>query len=356
MARGVLRFALLALCAGVAVASSAAPPPLRVLFVGNSLTSANDLPGAVEAISRRGGGERAIETETLAEPDFALEDHWRSGRARKRIERGHFDVVVLQQGPSSLPESRANLVEWTTRFSTIIRAAGARPALLTVWPAESRSADFDRVVASYAAAAESVDGLLLPAGLAWRHAWALDRGLDFYGPDRFHPAPLGTHLAALVVEAALTGRTPYAEASRAELLAQAAARALGDRLAVGVDLVGCRDLVDRDCGRLPNFRFEYRWESQAQLAGRLQGQTVGAGVASDSLVWSPAQSDAQGHAELPRPPDMTGVNLLHVRLKQPGWDWFTFPGPVHPGALEGANAFELQPDQRFVRLTLVRVG
>ena len=228
MARVVLAIAFAAICADSALASSVAPSPLRVLFVGNSLTSANDLPEVVEEISRRGGGERAIETETIAEPDFALEDHWRSGRARKRIERGRFDVVVLQQGPSSLPESRANLIDWTTRFSEIIRAAGARPALLMVWPAESRSADFDRVIASYAAAAESVDGALLPAGLAWRHAWAIDGSLDFYGPDRFHPAPLGTHLAALVVEAALTGRTPYAEA-RAGVLAQAAARALGDR-------------------------------------------------------------------------------------------------------------------------------
>lgn len=222
---------------------TAATPPRRVLFVGNSLTYFHDLPGMVAALSRREDGAPALEVEAVTLPNASLEDHWARKEARRAIERGGWHYVVLQQGPSSLPESRANLVAWTKRFAKAIRAAGARPALYMVWPAAARSGDFPGVVASYAAAAEAVDGLLLPAGAAWRAAWRRDPALPLYGPDGFHPSPLGTYLAAIVIEAALTGRPPRdgavaialpegaleISAERARLLAEAAAEALEAR-------------------------------------------------------------------------------------------------------------------------------
>jgi hypothetical protein len=221
----------------------ASAEPQRVLFIGNSLTYANDLPAMVEEISRRGGDRAAIHTETLAFPDAALEDHWNSRRAQPLIEKGRFQVVVLQQGPSSQPESREHLLAWTRRFDGPIRAAGARPALYMVWPAEQRGRDFPGVVASYDAAAKAVSGMLLPAGSAWLAARRIDPKLELYGPDRFHPSPLGSYLAALVIEAALTERQPFASATRlgsgrsllevdsrrAAVLARAASEALAHR-------------------------------------------------------------------------------------------------------------------------------
>jgi len=225
------------------LAAGAPTPPQRVLIVGNSLTDFNDLPGMVAAISRRGAAAPALEVEAVTLPNASLEDHWARKEALRALERGGWDFVVLQQGPSSLPESRANLVAWTKRFAKRIRAAGARPALYMVWPAAARSGDFPGVAASYAAAAKAVDGLLLPAGAAWRAAWRRDPELPLHGPDGFHPSPLGTYLAALVIESALTGRPPRdgavaialpegtleIPAERARLLAEAAAEALAAR-------------------------------------------------------------------------------------------------------------------------------
>ena len=58
------------------------------------------------------------------------------------------------------------------------------------------------------AAAEEVDGLLFPAGLAWQTAWKTDPAFPLYGPDRFHPSTLGTYLAALVVYAEVRDKSP----------------------------------------------------------------------------------------------------------------------------------------------------
>jgi hypothetical protein len=204
--RPVVRAVAVATIASLAafVAASQPPtPPTRLLFIGNSLTSANDLPAVVQRLGRLNG--IPIATSAVARPDFSLEDHWMNGAARRRIRDGGWSVVVLQQGPSALPESRVALRQFTRRFAEEARTIGAQPALYMVWPAKVRLGDFERVSGSYRLAAEDVGGLLLPAGDAWREAWARDPALPLYAADDFHPSALGSYLAALVIVKAITG-------------------------------------------------------------------------------------------------------------------------------------------------------
>ena len=193
----------------------AAAGTLRVLFVGNSLTYSNDLPEMVAALSR-GGGVR-IETGMIATPDAALEDHWADGRVRQEFASKRWDVVVMQQGPSSLASSRANLVKWAGRLADEARAAGLRPALMTVWPPNARRAYMTEVIESYRTAAEACRCELLPAGLAWHEAWQRSWDLRLYGPDGFHPSVEGSFLAALVVWAGLTSTDPAIATAAVEL-------------------------------------------------------------------------------------------------------------------------------------------
>lgn len=175
---------------------------LRVLFIGNSLTYGNDLPGMLDALLREAGLEE-VTVDAVAHPDFGLQDHWEIEATHDRIAQG-WDVVALQQGPSAT-EGRPSLLDYSQRFETPIREAGAVPALYMVWPAEARSFDFSGVSDSYRDAAELVGGLLFPAGEAWLDAWELDEEVELYGPDLFHASPLGTYLAALVMYEQLTG-------------------------------------------------------------------------------------------------------------------------------------------------------
>lgn len=183
------------------------PGPTRILFIGNSLTYANDLPAMVCALARS-TGRQAI-CETVAKPDYGLEEHWNDRDARAAITRG-WDVVVLQQGPSALPESRRLLIAYTKRFDAEIKKTGARTALYMVWPSRARRGDFPGVGQSYAAAAKEVNALLIPAGDAWRAAWAADAKLPLYDADGFHPSPSGTYLAALVAYEQIFGASPPA--------------------------------------------------------------------------------------------------------------------------------------------------
>lgn len=184
-----------------------AAEPLRILFVGNSLTTANDLPATVAAMPCLADG-RTLEIATVVAPDTSLADHLARGEVITRLRRERWHLVVLQQGPSALEESRTQLLASVGQLAPLIRAAGARPAMFMVWPSMERLGDRDRVSESYRLAAQAVNAVLFPVGDAWRAALARDPGLPLYGNDGFHPSPLGSDLAALVICAAIGNRAP----------------------------------------------------------------------------------------------------------------------------------------------------
>lgn len=170
----------------------------RILFVGNSLTYANDLPGMVKALADS-AGISGVQTAQVAKPDYALEDHWADGQATRVIEPGGWHWVVMQQGPSAVLANRANLRQWVATFSTLIRSKGGEPALYQVWPQLVNFSDFNASAESYRLAALDVNGLLLAAGNAWRAAWAHDPDLPLYAADGLHPSVQGSYLAALTI-------------------------------------------------------------------------------------------------------------------------------------------------------------
>lgn len=178
---------------------------LRVLFVGNSLTYSNDLPGVVSALAK--AGNRSFSYATLAVGGWSLEEHWNAGLPALITGAGP-DVVVLQQGPSSLPQNQPHLAHWTREFTAVIREAGGEPALLMVWPDRTREAFFPQVRQAYSAAAAGVDGLFIPGGQTWVEAWAIDPDLPFWGSDGFHPSYLGTLAAAMATYAVLFDADP----------------------------------------------------------------------------------------------------------------------------------------------------
>jgi hypothetical protein len=181
------------------------PAPFRVLFVGNSLTYTNDLPHTVAAIAQSAGDEMAVAM--AAGANLALIDHLNGGsNAPAQIRSGQFNYVVLQQGPTPAGICRDSLILWTTMFDERIRGAQARTAVMMSWPGANGQQFFDDVRYSFQAAATAVDGIFLPAGEAWRAAWREDPSLPLYGPDGFHPSPMGTFLAALEIYERLSGR------------------------------------------------------------------------------------------------------------------------------------------------------
>jgi hypothetical protein len=191
------------------------PRPLRVLFLGNSLTASHRLPDLVRAMAAAAGVEMKVATR--APGGVSLDDHWADRESRVAVEEGDWDFVVLQQGPSSRPDSRQALGAAAKRWAKAIRAAGAGPAVYMVWPYRGQARGFELVGRSYREAAERSGALLLPAGEAWAAALAADPELALWLDDGLHPTPVGAWLAAAVIAHGLAGVDPASIPARLEL-------------------------------------------------------------------------------------------------------------------------------------------
>ena len=210
-----------------------------MLYVDSSAMRSNDMPAKVAQFAAVSG--RQLQYRAVLYAGFNLEDHWNFGAARAALAGGRWDVVVMQEGPPYLPEDQEHTRIWTARWADLAREAGARPALLTVWPDLERRSAMPDIIASQRLAAQAAGAQLLPTAEAWQAAWRCGLHLSLYGPDGVHASPLGTYELALVVYGALYGAPvrdrrlyPVGEKPRtARLLQAAAATALGRRLPPG---------------------------------------------------------------------------------------------------------------------------
>ena len=175
------------------------PHPVRRQFAHLQQRSAIDAAPAGAS-----GRRHHVAVASIAEPDYSLEEHWNGGQVARWLRERQWEYVVLQQGSSALPASQDHLRTWTNRFAPLIRAAGAEPVLLMVWPFETRLFDFPNVLTSYRNAAASVDGMFVPAGDAWTAYGSYE---PLYN-DGLHPTASGTYLAALTLLGRLRGIRP----------------------------------------------------------------------------------------------------------------------------------------------------
>ncbi len=124
------------------------------------------------------------------------------------LETGGYHVLVLQQGPSTLPESQVNLREWTITWAAQARRFGTRPSLYMIWPVRTQANGFALVSQSYRNAALAADTALFPAGEAWQQALRANPSIGLYDSDDLHPTPAGSFLAAMVIARGLAGLDP----------------------------------------------------------------------------------------------------------------------------------------------------
>src|SRR6516162_6874709 len=86
--------------------------PLKVLFIGNSFTARNDLPGLVARLAEARG--KSLQHRLISAGGASLRSHWNAGAA-KAIQEGQCDCVVLQE-QSTLPVKNARRMHENVRL------------------------------------------------------------------------------------------------------------------------------------------------------------------------------------------------------------------------------------------------
>lgn len=156
----------LAVCLIIAGCSSATAtnelPPRSLLFIGNSLTYTNDLPGMLASVAK--AADDSVRVAVAAGANLALIDHTNGATdAVAQIDRGRWTFVLLQQGPTPTGVCRDTLIIAAMRLAPHIRTAGARAAVFLPWTRQGYPKSLEFANQSTELAARAVGGIVAPA-------------------------------------------------------------------------------------------------------------------------------------------------------------------------------------------------
>ena len=176
---------------------------INILFIGNSLTYSNNLPGLVE---ERGIQENLeIKTKVIALPNYALIDHWNDGTIQVEIKNGNYDYVFIQQGPSSQSWGREILIEYGRKIKSVCDEQETELVYFMVWASIGYYQTYNDVIKNHEDAAALNNALLCPVGKQWKAYFDSTQDFSYYGSDGFHPSLKGSKNAAEVIVDFLLG-------------------------------------------------------------------------------------------------------------------------------------------------------
>jgi hypothetical protein len=230
-----------AVLAGRASGAASEAPPVRILFLGNSLTYYDNLPHVTRDVLGRSGMLSPM-VDAYAQPSYYLSDHVKDVSATARLKRGApdgnpWDVLVLQE-QSTLHAQVCLNSTYTIQAAGAVRellerAREANPdclvVLMQVWSRHQRmwdAKDDHALLSGTSAAAATVNihrgtvitlteakkhegpvrMLISPVGDFWQLAREKHPKMPLYEDDGQHPTRLGTSLCALVLTGTIGGR------------------------------------------------------------------------------------------------------------------------------------------------------
>ncbi len=192
--------------------------PLRVLFVGNSYTYVNNLPGVLKELAESKG--KKLETGLASFGGATLQAHLQDDQTPGKIRSRKWDYVVLQEqsllGSVLMVNGRSRVGDpenFHTHARLIdeeIKKAGAKTMFFLTWGRKGSDFEIQQKALTYAymTIAEELKAEVAPVGLAWRRVDQAEAGLNLYQSDGSHPNPFGTYAAACVFYAALFDESP----------------------------------------------------------------------------------------------------------------------------------------------------
>ncbi len=195
----------------------------RVLFIGNSHTFYNDLPGMVKRMAWENDETPALAVDEVTKGGASLGDHLPNRELEAVVRGGEYDVVVIQANslepvtdPEGYVERFGVMADWSEE-------GGALPLLYELWPRQEGSEVYQqpwmpgtqeetarRIREASVEAVRGTTARVAPVGGVWERSRRQAMPIELYQSDGNHPTVEGTYLAALVIygtidEAALSG-------------------------------------------------------------------------------------------------------------------------------------------------------
>lgn len=193
---------------------------VKILFIGNSLTSANNLPAMVAAIADSRGVDVIYEAFTPG--GTRLRNHASNKNVLRKLRKQSWDFVVLQEQSQSpgfgARQLSTDVFPYARRLVEESKKANPDTSVIFYMTMAHRNGDpankrvsselltyegtQRRINRSYLKMAQDNQALVAPVGEAWRIVRQEQPDIALYA-DNTHPNPTGTYLAACVFYATL---------------------------------------------------------------------------------------------------------------------------------------------------------
>lgn len=290
----------------------------RVLFLGNSYTSVNNLPAMTVACALSAGDSLIVDSNTPG--GYTFEGHSTNPTSLQKIALGNWDFVVLQeqsQRPSfPIAQVEIEVFPFATQLDNLIHQAN--PCTETIfymtwgrangdasncpnWPPVCTYEGMDSLLNErYRTMADDNDALLAPVGEVWHYLRDQHPEIQLYQSDDSHPSEAGTYAAACTFYSIIFRKSP--------LLISHIGNVSADQATIirnAVETVVYNDLAEWHVGEYdPQAAFTFDSDSTSNIVS-FQNQTVGAaeyywsfGDGSFSDETSPSHSFAPGMYEV----------------------------------------------------------
>ncbi len=202
-------FLLLALFINAAKATN-----FRVLFLGNSYTYYNDLPGLLDSIATNEGDTCVVDS--YAPGGYTFNSLSADANAIAKLALGNWDFIIIQgqsQEPSFSPGQVAqNTLPYARLLDSVAKAYNPCGSVLyyMTWgrkygdasncaaypPICTYNGMQQRLKESYLLMAQNNSSSVAPVGVVWQQVRNVDSTIELYNPDLSHPSLAGSYVAA----------------------------------------------------------------------------------------------------------------------------------------------------------------
>jgi hypothetical protein len=195
---------------------------LRVLFVGNSLTFRNAMPELVNRLAAGDPGAPPVYAVWYTAPGWTLAGASEDSGLASLIREVDWNDVVLQEQSHLLSMPQPDWEQTTAPGARLlqrrVQAVGAQTILFETWgyrdgdrqvfPGDTYAGMQTRLADGYTLLGRELGVRIAPVGPAWRLERRSQPQVDLWADDGVHPSMAGSYLAACVLYAELTGRSP----------------------------------------------------------------------------------------------------------------------------------------------------
>jgi len=179
---------------------------LKVLFVGNSYTFCNKLPWIVSKLAESAGENLIVDMVTQG--GVSLEWHAHNQGTLDAIDKGGWDIVVLQDFSLQAVDKRDKMFQYGEELDQRIKNIGAETVLYMTWARQHIPEMINDLTEGYFSLARNINAKVAPVGIAWKNALEARPDLILHTEDKSHPTPAGSYLAGCVFYATFYNSSP----------------------------------------------------------------------------------------------------------------------------------------------------